>query len=64
LDFLRATDSTSPDRRYLELTPAQWACLATAALGVYIWTRRERPASPAPDPAAPSPTETDSAPRG
>ena len=67
LDFLRATDSASPDRRYLSLTPAQWACLATAALGVYIWTRRELPASPAaPDsaaPPAPSPTETDTAPR-
>jgi phosphatidylglycerol:prolipoprotein diacylglycerol transferase len=47
LDFLRATDVARPDERYLGLTPAQWACLATAGLGVYIWRRREPPAPPA-----------------
>jgi phosphatidylglycerol:prolipoprotein diacylglycerol transferase len=45
LDFLRATDVQSPDRRYVGLTPAQWACLATAALGVNLWTRRQPPAA-------------------
>jgi phosphatidylglycerol:prolipoprotein diacylglycerol transferase len=44
LDFLRATDVARPDRRYLALTPAQWACLATAALGIYLWRRGEPPA--------------------
>jgi phosphatidylglycerol:prolipoprotein diacylglycerol transferase len=54
LDFLRATDVARPDERYLGLTPAQWACLATAALGVYLWRRREPPASPPPsEPTAP-----------
>jgi phosphatidylglycerol:prolipoprotein diacylglycerol transferase len=46
LDFLRATDVARPDRRYLALTPAQWACLATAALGVYLW-RRGQTSAPA-----------------
>jgi phosphatidylglycerol:prolipoprotein diacylglycerol transferase len=46
LDFLRATDVARPDRRYLALTPAQWACLATAVLGVYLW-RRAQAAAPA-----------------
>ena len=51
LDFLRASDVARPDQRYLGLTPAQWACLATAALGVYLWRRGQtRP----PDPTAPS----------
>jgi phosphatidylglycerol:prolipoprotein diacylglycerol transferase len=45
LDFLRATDVATPDRRYVGLTPAQWACLATLALGVYLWTRRQPPAT-------------------
>ena len=55
LDFLRATDVTRPDERYLGLTPAQWACLATAALGLHLWRRREPPppASPAPSPEPP-----------
>jgi phosphatidylglycerol:prolipoprotein diacylglycerol transferase len=39
LDFLRATDVSRPDERYFGLTPAQWACIATAALGVYLWRR-------------------------
>jgi phosphatidylglycerol:prolipoprotein diacylglycerol transferase len=49
LDFLRATDVAHPDRRYLALTPAQWACLATAALGIYLWRRGEPPAPAAPE---------------
>ena len=56
LDFFRATDVARPDRRYIRLTPAQWACLATAALGFYLWSRRQPPA-PEPDvpPDSPAP---------
>jgi phosphatidylglycerol:prolipoprotein diacylglycerol transferase len=36
LDFLRAVDVARPDERYAGLTPAQWACLATAALGAKL----------------------------
>jgi phosphatidylglycerol:prolipoprotein diacylglycerol transferase len=46
LDFARATDVAHPDRRYLALTPAQWACVATAALGVHL-LRKRAPASTA-----------------
>src|SRR5262245_1523660 len=64
LDFLRETEKSAavatPDERYLWLTPAQWACLATAALGVHLWRRRARPSSPSP-PAPPAATETASA---
>jgi phosphatidylglycerol:prolipoprotein diacylglycerol transferase len=54
LDFFRAIDVAHPDRRYLGLTPAQWACIATFGLGIYLWTRREprAPAAP-PDPQPP-----------
>ena len=60
LDFFRATDVARPDRRYAWLTPAQWACLATAALGIYLWRRRQPPARPESDgtsepPAPPTP---------
>ncbi|HXJ22570.1 MAG TPA: prolipoprotein diacylglyceryl transferase [Polyangia bacterium] len=44
LDFLRATDYGRPDQRYAGMTPAQWACLATAALAVKLMTSRPRPA--------------------
>ena len=44
LDFLRATDVARPDMRYAGLTPAQWACLATFALGLRLLTARPRPA--------------------
>jgi phosphatidylglycerol:prolipoprotein diacylglycerol transferase len=40
LDFLRATDVARPDERYANLTPAQWACVATLALGVWLMTRK------------------------
>jgi phosphatidylglycerol:prolipoprotein diacylglycerol transferase len=58
LDFFRATDVALPDRRYLGLTPAQWACLATFALGVHLWRLGARaPSSPTPPaPTAPSPS--------
>ena len=39
LDFLRATDVPLPDERYLGLTPAQWACLGTVAVGVWLLRR-------------------------
>jgi phosphatidylglycerol:prolipoprotein diacylglycerol transferase len=39
-DFLRATDVARPDRRYLALTPAQWACIATVALGIHLLRKR------------------------
>jgi len=57
LDFLRATDVARPDARYLGLTPAQWACLATAALGFHIW-RRAALDPPAPPPAGPAASST------
>lgn len=69
LDFLRETEVSKvvshPDVRHLGLTPAQWACLATAALGVYLWRRPESPPPAPPGPPAPdlppaSPTEGDS----
>jgi phosphatidylglycerol:prolipoprotein diacylglycerol transferase len=50
LDFLRATDVALPDLRYAGLTPAQWACLATFALGVRLMRARPAPA-PAPESA-------------
>ena len=63
LDFLRATDVTRPDERYLGLTPAQWACLATAALGVHLWRRREPPPPTAPPDAARDRRAADALPR-
>jgi len=54
LDFLRATDVALPDERYLKLTPAQWACLATVGLGVYLWRLGRRPAAPPEPPDAPA----------
>jgi phosphatidylglycerol:prolipoprotein diacylglycerol transferase len=60
LDFFRETKVSTvishPDERYLGLTPAQWACLATAALGIHLWRRSatlaQPPASPPADPPA------------
>jgi phosphatidylglycerol---prolipoprotein diacylglyceryl transferase len=59
LDFLRATDVARPDKRFAMLTPAQWACLATVALGVYLWRRRQpaAPTPPAPPAESPPPAE-------
>lgn len=39
LDFVRATDVRQPDARYAGLTPAQWACLGTLALGIWLLRR-------------------------
>ena len=48
------------DERYGHLTPAQWACLATLAVGLWLMTRKGEvlpfteakavPAAPDPDP--------------
>jgi len=60
LDFLRETAVSTaishPDKRFLALTPAQWACLATAAFGVYLW---RRPAAPPPAPPTDAPATND-----
>jgi phosphatidylglycerol---prolipoprotein diacylglyceryl transferase len=57
LDFLRATDYGRPDSRYAALTPAQWACLATLAFGLWLWRHPgpllEHTGPPPPPPAAP-----------
>jgi phosphatidylglycerol---prolipoprotein diacylglyceryl transferase len=40
-DFLRHTDLPEPDARYLGLTPAQYACIVLAAIGLaLVWRRR------------------------
>lgn len=40
-DFLRHTDLPAPDARYLGLTPAQYACLALAGIGLaFAWRAR------------------------
>jgi phosphatidylglycerol:prolipoprotein diacylglycerol transferase len=53
LDFLRARDVPRPDERYAGLTPAQWACLATLGVGVWLMTRKGevRPFSSPPPPS-------------
>jgi phosphatidylglycerol:prolipoprotein diacylglycerol transferase len=56
LDFLRATDVSRPDQRYFGLTPAQWACIATAALAVYLLRRSTQPPS---TPSRPLPGQSD-----
>jgi phosphatidylglycerol:prolipoprotein diacylglycerol transferase len=40
LDFLRARDVERPDERYFALTPAQWACIATLGVGIWLLTRK------------------------
>ena len=53
LDFLRATDVSLPDQRYAGLTPAQWACIACLAVGVWLMTRKGEPLIPTEAPATP-----------
>ena len=54
LDFLRAHDVALPDERYAGLTPAQWACIACLATGVWLLTRKGEPLIPsAPAPVPP-----------
>jgi phosphatidylglycerol:prolipoprotein diacylglycerol transferase len=48
LDFLRATDVALPDQRYAGLTPAQWACIACLAVGLWLTTRKGEPLPAAP----------------
>jgi len=40
LDFLRVSSGPTGDPRYVGFTPAQWACVALFALGVWIWFHR------------------------
>jgi phosphatidylglycerol:prolipoprotein diacylglycerol transferase len=64
LDFLRARDVTRPDERYAGLTPAQWACIATVGVGLWLVTRKgevlpfSEPKSPTPAGPAPDATST------
>ncbi len=58
LDFLRARDVATPDERYGGLTPAQWACMACLATGIWLLTRKGEvlpPTPVAPEPAADAP---------
>src|SRR5262249_411770 len=53
MDFLRAHDGHRVDARYASLTPAQWACVARAGLGVAMVARlRSAPRKSASPPAA------------
>jgi phosphatidylglycerol:prolipoprotein diacylglycerol transferase len=45
LDFLRRE---SVDPRYAALTPAQWACITTVAIGVVVLVRSRRQPPPTP----------------
>jgi phosphatidylglycerol---prolipoprotein diacylglyceryl transferase len=54
LDFLRARDVARPDERYASLTPAQWACLATIGVGVWLLARKGE-VVPFSEPPAPTP---------
>jgi phosphatidylglycerol:prolipoprotein diacylglycerol transferase len=69
LDFLRARTVgdgiTRPDERYASLTPAQWACLATIGVGLWLLTRKGE-IVPFSEPPAPMPpvAPTSDAPAG
>jgi len=54
LDFLRLDDPSGGDLRYASLTPAQWACIALFAGGLFLYSRVGPGASriTTPDPAA------------
>ena len=58
LDFLRARDVALPDERYGGLTPAQWACIACLATGVWLLTRKGEVLPPSPAAPAPEPQPT------
>jgi phosphatidylglycerol:prolipoprotein diacylglycerol transferase len=60
LDFLRARDVERPDERYFNLTPAQWACLATIGVGVWLLTRKGEVLPFSAPPAPPSPQAPES----
>ena len=42
LDFLRAVDLASADKRYAGLTPAQWACLVVTVVAIGMLRRGAR----------------------
>jgi phosphatidylglycerol:prolipoprotein diacylglycerol transferase len=46
LDFLRAADLSYVDKRYLDLTPAQYACVILVGYAIYGLTRGRRAAEP------------------
>jgi phosphatidylglycerol:prolipoprotein diacylglycerol transferase len=48
LDFLRATDLSYVDKRYLGLTPAQYGCFILLGYALYGLTRARPAAAPAP----------------
>jgi phosphatidylglycerol:prolipoprotein diacylglycerol transferase len=52
LDFLRATDFERSDERYAGLTPAQWACIALLAVGVWLLRREDTTSPPQSEPPA------------
>ena len=56
LDFLRATDLPSADRRLLGLTPAQWICPVMAVVGLWLLRHGLR-GSPLPGPPPSSVTD-------
>jgi phosphatidylglycerol:prolipoprotein diacylglycerol transferase len=51
-DFLRATDLSYVDARYLGLTPAQYGCFALVAFGLYGLLKWEAPARKASPPVS------------
>jgi phosphatidylglycerol:prolipoprotein diacylglycerol transferase len=48
LDFLRLESGPTGDRRYLDLTFAQWLCVATLGFGAYMLLRASRAARSSP----------------
>jgi phosphatidylglycerol:prolipoprotein diacylglycerol transferase len=66
LDFLRARDVARPDERYAGLTPAQWACVATLGVGMWLLMRKgevrpftePRPDAPPPGAGSEAPAPT------
>lgn len=59
LDFLRATDITDPDARYLGLTPAQWLSIGLLGVGAWLLIRsRTQPLVGRKDPANAGPSSS------
>ncbi|HLL54625.1 MAG TPA: prolipoprotein diacylglyceryl transferase family protein [Myxococcaceae bacterium] len=47
-DFLRATDVVYRDKRYFDLTPAQYGCILLVIFGIYQIAKRRAPAAAPP----------------